>query len=546
MLSRGGRPAATAVSGRVWRRTLSAWPPVVLTVLYLAVLVSRYGSLVRRVYWDNDAAVFVVAAQTSHSTSVVLFAHYSSILSFWLALLTRGLPFHRELWEGAPTCVALAFVGLLALGSKLVGGRWAAVMTAVIGVAVAPIVVYDRITLNYHATAPLGAIALGVFALWLTRRPARGAVFAVTVVVSLLGGATLASDTLFLGVGVLPLMGVGLVALILLRRRFEGAVMLSTAVAVVLVASLLDHLQFGPRVIVDPAAPIHRVPLHELIPNVKRAFGAVAELANGSFGPGGWATPMLTVSYLLALLCTVLVISGVAAGPYLLVRSWRSEARDPALLVWAAFWSLCVLGDIASDIVTTEGENWALYYMVAVLYGVAATLPLVFRRTALGRVFAAVAISAVAVASITNLSNGAWPFNGLPKLAQLTPRLVVLARAEHTPLGFADYWDSSVLSWSVGLALQVAPVLQCDPGVLCPFGFNEVSSWYRPQPVGSFVLRDAGSFWMNSPPPRGLGKPERIVGLGDGFTVYFYRYDVASRFAGSGQPRAWQAALASG
>lgn len=133
------RPGSAAVCARrVWHaQSLLPWLPVVVGSVYLIVFIARFPRIVERVYWDSDAATAGVVAETAGRGTIVL-AHYGWFTSLWFALLTKSLPFHRQLWEIAPYLFALASAALLAWASWRLAGAWAAAMTATIAVVTSP------------------------------------------------------------------------------------------------------------------------------------------------------------------------------------------------------------------------------------------------------------------------------------------------------------------------------------------------------------------------------------------------------------------------
>src|SRR5262249_15547521 len=121
------------------------WFPVAIGSIYVAAFIEKFSDLITRVYWDSDAAVAPLLAQSAgHGT--VSFERYAYFASFLYLVVTRWLPFHRELWYVTPYLVSLASAGVLAAVSWRIGGRWAAAMTTTLAVATAPLVNYDRVT----------------------------------------------------------------------------------------------------------------------------------------------------------------------------------------------------------------------------------------------------------------------------------------------------------------------------------------------------------------------------------------------------------------
>src|SRR5712691_9706901 len=123
MLRLGGEPLLEQRA----RRATALLPrsPVLLGVAFLVLFAARLPRLIERIYWDSDAATAAVIAQTVGHGTVVL-ERYGWFTALRLALLTRPLPFHRELWEIAPYLFSLVSVTLLTWASWRLAGRFAA------------------------------------------------------------------------------------------------------------------------------------------------------------------------------------------------------------------------------------------------------------------------------------------------------------------------------------------------------------------------------------------------------------------------------------
>ena len=173
--------------------TVFSWAPLAIGFVYLCIFVAKFPQLVKRVYWDSDAASAALLSQSlGHGT--VAIDRYGYFLSMAFAVATRSLPYHRQLWEVVPYCVAIGSVGVLVTASWHFAGRWAAAMTAVVGVATSPFVNYDRITLNYHAPTFLAVVVLAGFSVWLVREKSRRRAVAVAALIGALAGISSRTD----------------------------------------------------------------------------------------------------------------------------------------------------------------------------------------------------------------------------------------------------------------------------------------------------------------------------------------------------------------
>jgi hypothetical protein len=213
------------------------------------------------------------------------------------------------------------------------------------------------------------------------------------------------------------------------------------------------------------------------------------------------------------------------------------------LLSYAFFWGACITFNCASFVLSSEGTHPG-FYMIPVVYAAAATVPLLLSGTPSRRLLAGLGGAVIVTASITNLAENRPQLVGggltrLPPVAAIADEVVDIAKKERAPYGYADYWDASSLTWSTDLAVRVRPVVQCalpQSRAMCVFWFNVNSAWYRPRPARSFVLRNSSSSGLSREPPSTFGPPRATYELGDGFTLYVYPYDVASRLDYSSAP----------
>jgi hypothetical protein len=514
---------------------LLLWFPAVLGGAYLVLFAVRFPGFIERVYWDSDAATAAVIAETAGHGTIVL-ERFGWFTALWFALLTRPLPLHEQIWEVAPYAFSLCSVALLAWASWRLAGRWAAAMTATIAVATSPFVTYGLVTLNFHTGSWLPTVVLAVFCLWLTQRPSRPRAIVVAALVSELAGATLASDALFLAVGLIPLVVTGLLLLWLPRLRSEGWIVLASAVVALPIAFLTTWAMSVANVEVSKRAATHFAEASDLWPNFGRFLRQVVQLGNGDY----FFDSDVDVRSVLALACAAFMLASLAA-PFMIVRrELRSAAPPTPRLVYATFWASSVLSLSAVYVLSIEGEHGG-FYLVPVLYAVAATAPMVASPSTVGRVVVSLGATAIATASIINLADTKTELLGgvppaeqteeLPPLASVADRVVEIARAENALYGYADYWDASSLTWNSGLAVRVQPVSQCYPPerTLCAYTFNVNSDWFAADSPKSFVLRNTDSLALNEAPPENLGPPSAVHQIDDAFTMYVYPYDVARR-----------------
>ncbi|MFL5950665.1 MAG: hypothetical protein ACJ74M_03595 [Gaiellaceae bacterium] len=525
------RLPATAAHATVDRlAAFVLWTPALIGVAYLLVFVVRLPTLIARVYWDSDAATATVVAQTFGHGTVIL-ERFGWFTGLWFELLTRPLPFHRQIWETGPYAFALVSVGLLAWASWRLAGVWAAAMTATAAVATSPFVSYDLVTVNYHTATWAATVVLAVFCLWAAEKRRTIPEMALRLsLVTLLAGATLASDWLFAFVGLLPFVLTGLLLATLARTRIAGAALIVAAGAAVLVAWATRAGMQAAHVRVF-AVPTRFADATDLWPNVGRLLRGVVQLANGDYFFGS----QLTVRSALSLVCATLILLALVAMLLFWTRKVRARvtASEP-LLAYSTFWILAVAFSAASFVFSSEGTHGG-YYLVPILYATAAIVPLALGQTQATRLIAAAGIAAVAALSLINLSDPNTEFvKPLPPVASVANRVVATALKEHALRGYADYWDASSLTWSKHMAVDVSPVSQCDISHgktdLCGYWFNVNTRWYQPKTGNTFVLIDRQSDGLRQNLPPTYGRPLASYQLNSNIIMAIYPYDVAHRF----------------
>ncbi len=521
---------------RTSARAVLLWVPVILGGVYVLLLAVRFPHLIERVYWDSDATTAAVIAETAGHGTIVL-ERFGWFTALGFALLTKPLPMHRQIWEVAPYLFSLCSVALLSWASFRLAGRWAAAMTATAAVATSPFVTYDLVTLNFHTGTWLPTVVLAVYCLWLTRMPPRHHALFTAVLVSGLAGVTLASDTLFLASGLLPFALVGLLLLRLPGMRSHGWLVLGAALVALPIALLTTWAMSLVGVEVSKRGGTHFAQANGFWPNFGRLLRQILQLVNGDY----FIDSQVGARSLLSFACALVILAGLASPFVMVRRAFRSRTPSTPRLTYAAFWAASVLLLSSVYVLSSEGEHGG-FYLLPILYAVAATAPIVVTGSGIGRAAVAIGVALVATASLVNLADtdtallGDLPAAesrvGLPPLATVAHLIEEIAAKENARYGYADYWDASSLTWNSRLALHVQPVSQCflpESRALCAYPFNVNTSWFDGNSPKSFVLRNSDSRAMQEEPPNELGPPSAVYPLDDTFTVYVYPYDVASR-----------------
>ncbi|MFI5284111.1 MAG: hypothetical protein ACHQ0J_13425 [Candidatus Dormibacterales bacterium] len=204
------------------------WLPPAAALVYAFVLMRRLPAIVDQLTWNPDYVSVMTLAQSIGTGGKAGHAIIVQIGYFWFDLAVLPLPFHKVLWLYAPYAMALVALALLAWSAGRLCGRFAALLTASLGLAASPLVLSTQAADSYHGTTWFGATLLAAFLCWLlTGRPGRIATLAVTVVVALLIGFTTASDPLLGPTGDAP-FAAALLLVWLVRRKEVGKRVLLT------------------------------------------------------------------------------------------------------------------------------------------------------------------------------------------------------------------------------------------------------------------------------------------------------------------------------
>ena len=141
---------------------LLRWLPPVATLVYAFVLARRLPDIVDQLTWNADYVSGMALAQSIGLRGKTGHAIIVQIGYFWLDLATLPIPFHRLVWFYAPYAVALAALLLLTWTAFRLGGRFAALLTAALGLAASPLVLSTQTTQAYHGTTWFGTALLAV------------------------------------------------------------------------------------------------------------------------------------------------------------------------------------------------------------------------------------------------------------------------------------------------------------------------------------------------------------------------------------------------
>jgi len=550
-------------TGRIGRGL--TWGLLALGGVYLLDLLIQFNQLIASTYLDADAASAPVIGELyggspAHREVVLGQMAWFSTLMFELA--TRWLPLHRQIWEVAPYAMALASVALIAWGLRRVAGCWAAVVGGVLVLCAAPHTLHLLFSLNDHSPTWFSlALLAGLLVMLESRAGELGRVTTVlaVLVVGAVVGANMASDTLLIGAGVVPLL-LAAGGATTLRPGRESRRALPLTLAVVAVAAVCDALTralMHHENVTTPAGITHTglATGQVVASNFRLWWQSIAVLGNGDFfGKSLGFTSGLELTCAALSLLAVALVPRVAwrelAGTLRARRHTDGEGRaepitswdevstlasgDQARVAWCIFWgSSAVLLSAGFIVSSTPVDINSDRYLVGVIYAAAALLPILAAGSAGRRIAVTAGAGVFALTGLISLLQGQVTANiGNFPTDQVAGEVAQVARREHLTVGYAGYWDATPITWATHFRVKVYPVQAC-PGIprLCRFGIHYISSWYVPRPnQRTFLISDPTQPVPASPVPE-LGAPSAVYRIAE-LTMYVYPYDIASRLQG--------------
>lgn len=514
---------------------------------FTLALAKSFPQLANGLTWNADLVSPMVIADsvaTSTGHQDIVFGSYAPYTSVWFNLLTRRLPFHRELWESGPLILSLLGVSLLVWISWRLAGRWAALTTLAIGVAWSQPVLITFIAQAIHGTTYFVVCLLAAFLVLIAgRRRPPAVTVAATAVVGVVAGVNLASDALLLIVGIGPLVGAAVLAavrswsqstrraLVLALAATGVALGVSTVTAGVMKAA--GYRALG----VSTGSPLALASVHGILGNAGRLAENVLDI---------WSADFLGRGISLTTLGRIILAGpalAIAALPViLLVRALRcpapAEEANPEWL-YVMFWGL-VVGALFAGLVLSrlavENADRSIGYLTPVVLAGAATLPLVAARVRCLRLGVAICASLLCILGAVDLLLPAKVRPGIPDLAYVPegPALIAALRSHGLTKGYAGYGAASVLTYQSDGAFTVRPVLPCllppSRQSVCGFFANRLASWYVAEPgVPTFLVTDPTLPLGVPSPPAEFGPPTQVIPIGVE-TIYVYSYDIAARF----------------
>ncbi len=520
----------------------SAWAAVaVLVLLYLISWVGHLHSTIDALLWNSDyAGGFTLSETLAHfgSGGNTVISTTGAWADLWFGLLTADLPFHRQLWEIAPTLLFIVSTLTIGFGVGRLAGRSAGLIAAAIVFVASPFALAVLMAPVAHNTVYPSTAIIGVLLPWALTRQWSSRVHWMAAIVfgAAVLGIDIASDKLLLITAVIP-AGVLALALVVRRSQRNAAIGVLATILLSAPAAVATNAIMKAEGYAITAPKLQRAPLSTIGFHFRLLWQALRNLAGGYLEAGhpGTLHPVLGVA------CTVVLSVGLAglawAGALAVVALVRRQPAEDARWdahIHVAYWFVSAIAVVATFVGSTAvGDGFGHHesYILTIVFSIAATVPFAAVRVSPLRWAAPFAVGLFAVASIVGSQESYNNAYRVP-LSNVAGEIVQLARANHATRGFAGYWDASNLTWYEKGAITVRPLLQCanpnpNGSNICPFLLMRTSTWYRPQPGRSFLIVDPSNLFVTSLPDN-LGPPLSSYALGP-VTMYVYPYDIASK-----------------
>ncbi|GAC1364046.1 MAG: hypothetical protein NVSMB32_06180 [Actinomycetota bacterium] len=524
--------------------------PLVCAGAYLVFLLAHFPRLIADVNLNPDASWAPVLARdlvNSHRGGHILVGAASHFTTIWFLALTTWVPFRTALWDVAPFLTFLAGLGLVAWACRRIAGTWSALATIAIGVSATASVVLTVMSEGIHGHTFFVDGALAAFLVfWATRAPGQAWQGRIAVVVMIvLAGTTVASDSLFLPSGLGPLVGAAVALWVVVRDRRTARVALlaggMAAASVVLALGVnraMSVLGFE-RTFERSGYALAARPV--ALANLRLFTRQLLALGNASFTLHPHGGGEMVHAFM------ALVVAGAVVLPFALLlrsmlttRRWAPDGPEQARFLYLAFWILSGVATCAAVSLTAfaEGPSDSSRYVAPAFFALAATVPVWAARLGWRRVVLSLGVGLFCLLSLTG-RNGLFIYETVfgqnAHTAQQRPQAIAFLESQGVTEGYTGYWDSHPVTLLADMRVHFYPVIACRTPAsarLCPFFVNTRTDWYAPRPgTRTFILYDASNApIIASAPTPDLGTAAITRQFGS-LTVSIYDYDVAARFA---------------
>ena len=537
------------------------WTPCVLGGLYALTILVHLHAIVYAVGLSSDSDIDAVLAHMSihmpagSQLTTGDFPHYETMA---FALLTRSLPFYRQLWELAPVIFAAIGLGAVVWSVWRAFGRWPAVLVASVltcfsGGGVATVAAGGLATVfafDAHANSVITAAVCGAGLVWILPRIGALPVWkipAAAAALGVLGGLPLAGDDLYLAWGLGPTLVV--IALAAWRGPQNVAARVLAFGVLAVAVTGLTSLCF--------AAAMRHAGVH----GFTQSYHALVRFTT----PGGlvtnfetmlWALPSLTASSFFGKTLTprseleLLNASLVFAALFAVAWSVRKQVAGSlprvgdggqpisGRFIHTAFWTttlglgllIFLIGSPAPW--TTDGR-----YLLGPYVAVAALLPLLVERGLGWKLIVTAAASLFVFSTLYQFPIDLREMRAGYQSASVANAVAAYAKHERVAVGYGNYWNSIDLIWNSDFKVDIYPVQNCEyalsrknpPYQLCTFTGISISDWNKPRSgVRSMLVVNPTAAGVQKR-WAALGTPIASTRIG-GLILYVYPYDIAAKF----------------
>jgi hypothetical protein len=232
-----------------------------------------------------------------------------------------------------------------------------------------------------------------------------------------------------------------------------------------------------------------------------------------------------------AFIITLLMLRRSSADSEGPVRGGRAEVP-----VYVVFWALVELALAGAFVLNdTPVAGASIRYLIPGFYAMAAVVPVWAARSATRRTLVAMAVTLYAAVATQALHDATVADAFELPWTRHQPEVLAVLQTHHLTHGYASFWGANSLTWNSHGRVAPRAVRQgadCnapDPGVVCPYRYFAVESWFAPRPGPSFLLVDRDDPYVNAAPSAALGSPTAVYAVGRR-TVYVFPYDLATRW----------------
>lgn len=510
---------------------------VAAAALNVIVLLAQLRGFIAGLYRIPDVAFSEVLTALSANAGpgrVVVLGSHPFYEAWWLEKATAGLPHHWQVWEALPFVIAFVGIALMAWAAWRVYGRFAALLTTTVMVALGDGISGVLFSSDAHGYVVAHGALIAAAVVFLAERAVRGRLswpllVGVGIALTLLS-AVGATDPLFEFAFVPSLAVAGCVTWWRhpgYAQRQLAVFCVAVSLATIVGAQLFDALMRSEHVVAS-SFPISFVGSSAILTKLQTTIASVAQLAGGEFfGQPASGTSLLVFAVGALAVVAVLAVLGLV-WRYAKSLDRRSSGMTIAQDIYVAFWMGVVVLSLAAYVLTSVGIEGADRYLPGVYAGTAALLPALAGRRVLRRALLAGAVALFAVLVATNhLIEGQLTGNGPTRSESY--KMLDFVRSEHADHGYSTYEVAPVATFQTHAALKVYPVFVCN-GTVFGGALSEINTWYRPKAgTRSFVITQSGSSFASISPQFGAPLAKYAIGP---YSVYVYGHDVAANLGG--------------